>query len=580
MPLDYDTFEDLAEGARAELRRQKPDADPTLFGSWSLAFLNGVSANAAALVRTLRDLERQLFPTTAEGEFLDRWGEYEGLERNPVSSSSGTVNVPGVNGTTLFSGTAFTGSNGVQYTTTSAGQVEVRAQAVQTLARIGNTVTATFAASHDLATGQSVTVTGADQAEYNGTFQIVVTATDQFQYTITTTPVTPATGTISASSTFAIVPVQSVTGGQSTNLSGGAVLNIDTAVVGIDGTALVNFNGVAGGADIETDELYRARILLSRSIQEGVFTADQVKLAALGVAGNTRAFVVTAENTIADVVPSGLTINLVTNPNFDTASDWTLGTGWSFVGGTADVDGSQVAVSDLSQTISEGIVDGGVYVLEYTVLDYAAGTVTPSVGGTAGTARSANGSYVELVTAGSANDDLVFQASVDGDLKLDNVSLRQLNPNTDPQAGVVPAPGQLAVYVLRDNDDNIIPTQPVLDSTKTAVIENGRLPAHTAVEDVFVLAPNPRVVNVELSALSPDTQTMRAAVEAQLAAFFEEEVDFEQDVTVLDLQCAIRETQDLTTGQRIVSFTLSSPTTDVVTAAGEIATLGTVTFNV
>lgn len=580
MPLTYPSFEELSETTRAELRRQRPDLDPNVFGSWVRAFLDSVSAASAAQVRSLRDLERQLFPTTAEGEFLDRWGEYEGLERNPVSGAFGTVNVPGVNGTVLPFNTTFTGSNGIQYATTNAGNVEVRGQAILTLSRIGNTVTATTAEPHNLATGQETTIAGANETEYNGTFSVTVAAPDQFQYVISTTPTTPATGSPTLSSTYAIVNVQASTGGQVTNLSGGSVLTIETAIAGIDGTALVNFNGLAGGADVESDELYRSRILLSRSIQEGVFTADQIKLAALGVPGNTRAFVVTAQSTIADVVPSGLSANLVSNPAFDTADNWTLGTGWSIFGGQADVDGTQVADTDLQQTISGGLVDNKFYVVEYTVLNYSAGNITVVLGGNSGTARSANGTYTELLQAGISNETLIFRGDLDADLKIDNVRVRELNPSTDPLAGVVPAPGQVAIYVLRDNDDNIIPTQPVIDATKEAVIENGRLPAHTAEADVFVLAPSPLVVNVEFAALSPDTQSMRAAIQAQLAAFFEEQVDFQQNVTLLDLQCSIRETQDLTTGQRLVSFTLTDPTGDTVVQDGEIATLGTVTFNV
>jgi hypothetical protein len=43
---------------------------------------------------------------------------------------------------------------------------------------------------------------------------------------------------------------------------------------------------------LESDASYRARILLSRSLLEGVYTPDQVWLAALSVPGNTRVFVV------------------------------------------------------------------------------------------------------------------------------------------------------------------------------------------------------------------------------------------------------------------------------------------------
>lgn len=62
----------------------------------------------------------------------------------------------------------------------------------------GTTVTATVT-SHGYATGQKVTVAGANETAYNGTFRIVSTGTNTFTYTAASTPsATPATGTITA----------------------------------------------------------------------------------------------------------------------------------------------------------------------------------------------------------------------------------------------------------------------------------------------------------------------------------------------------------------------------------------------
>jgi hypothetical protein len=68
---------------------------------------------------------------------------------------------------------------------------------VSLLTRIGATATAT-AIAHGAATGQNVTIRGADQADYNGTFPITVTSIDTFTYLIDATVTTPATGTITA----------------------------------------------------------------------------------------------------------------------------------------------------------------------------------------------------------------------------------------------------------------------------------------------------------------------------------------------------------------------------------------------
>ncbi len=71
-------------------------------------------------------------------------------------------------------------------------------QSVSSITLSTTTATVTTASAHGLTTGQSVTIAGADQAEYNGTFTITVTAASTFTYTVTGTPATPATGTITA----------------------------------------------------------------------------------------------------------------------------------------------------------------------------------------------------------------------------------------------------------------------------------------------------------------------------------------------------------------------------------------------
>lgn len=71
-----------------------------------------------------------------------------------------------------------------------------------TLTRAGAIVTGTLVA-HNLATGDFVTISGADQVEYNGTFTLTGAPTaDTFTYAIAGTPATPATGTINCKVKF------------------------------------------------------------------------------------------------------------------------------------------------------------------------------------------------------------------------------------------------------------------------------------------------------------------------------------------------------------------------------------------
>lgn len=448
MPLNYPTYDDLAAEIRAEFRRQLPSVDPTVFGSWARAFAEGNATLAQSITFLVRDLEKQLFPQTATDEFLDRWGGYEDLERKAESSAFGVASLPGVNGTVIPFGTTFRAGTGVIYQSTLAATIVDISQSVATITRSGSTATVTTPSNHQLATGIEMTMDGADQSEYNIEAIVTVIARNQFTYQVAGTPATPATGTISYSTTLASVNVEAQTTGLSTNLDAGASLALETAITGADDPALVQFDGLTGGASEETDEEYRFRILLSRSVIEGVFTPDQVKLAALSIAGNTRAFVKTPTLSVC------------------------------------------------------------------------------------------------------------------------------------PGGGTAPVPGQTGVFVLRDNDPSIIPSQSILDQTKQAVIEDGALPANTSEVDVFVEAPTLVATDFDFILLNPDTPTMRIAVEDQLKAFFEDTVEFEQDVTEASYLGSIQATQDLQTGSFIVSFELSTPSGDITVSDGEIATLGDVTFSI
>ena len=448
MPLSYPTLEQLIEIARAEFRRQLPDVDPTVFGSWSRGFIDGCGAMAHALGFVVRDLEQEMFPQTATAEYLARWGDYEDLPRNPATGASGFVSLNGTVATVINAGEEFTGSNDAVYSVVAPAAVEIVTLLVSSLTRSGTTATAITPTAHMLATGMEATISGADQAAYNILAPVTVTGENSFTYQVAGSPATPATGTISETSNFASIAVQATTTGPGTNLLAGAILNVN--LPDLESQAFVQFGGLGGGADVESDDDYRDRIIESRSDISGVFTEDQIKIAARRIPGNTRVFV------------------------------------------------------------------------KRPITDIGSGT-----------------------------------------------------PGTPAYS---PAPGQVVVIVVRDDDENIIPTQSVLDQTKESILANGRLTAHTREEDVFVLAPVAQVVDFTFSAINPNTSTMRTAIRNQLIAFFEDTVTFEEDIPAPSYQGAIQNTRDPISGDRLATFTLTTPAVDIVVADGNIPVLGTVSF--
>lgn len=103
--------------------------------------------------------------------------------------SSGVVTDKGtVSGWTNTGPVIFTQLDGISY--------GVSRLSVSSITRNGSTATCTTTSNHKAVTGDSVTISGATETEYNGTFTITVTGATTFTYTVSGTPDAPATGTI------------------------------------------------------------------------------------------------------------------------------------------------------------------------------------------------------------------------------------------------------------------------------------------------------------------------------------------------------------------------------------------------
>lgn len=139
-----------------------------------------------------------------------------------------------------------------------------------------------------------------------------------------------------------------------------------------------------------------------------------------------------------------------------------------------------------------------------------------------------------------------------------------------------PSAGKVTIYFMRDNDDNPIPEASEIDAVFNKIIEIK--PANTSVNSVIVDAPTPVTVNFAFSSISPDTTSMRTAIENSLNQFFSEDTNVNESITEDVYRAVIQNTVDTVTGERLSSFSISSPTGDISITSGEIGVLGTVTF--
>ncbi|NCC41583.1 MAG: hypothetical protein EOM21_19620, partial [Gammaproteobacteria bacterium] len=115
-------------------------------------------------------------------------------------------------------------------------------------------------------------------------------------------------------------------------------------------------------------------------------------------------------------------LEYATNGAFASDTGWTKGAGWSIGSGVATAAG---AISTaLEQTAGKALIAGELYRVSMTVTRDA-GTITPNLGGTAGTGRSSAGTYHENIIAGATQIISFTTSGFTG--TIDNVSVTKVS---------------------------------------------------------------------------------------------------------------------------------------------------------
>ncbi len=115
-----------------------------------------------------------------------------------------------------------------------------------------------------------------------------------------------------------------------------------------------------------------------------------------------------------------------TNGTFDTDANWTKGTGWTIDGSDSNLatcSGSQSGNSDLEQAITA--TNGNTYLVKFTISNHTAGTLIPRVKDGAGTAVSADGTFIQFIVA-SSGSNLQFRADSSFAGNIDDVSVTEV----------------------------------------------------------------------------------------------------------------------------------------------------------
>lgn len=224
---------------------------------------------------------------------LDSWVAISGADQ---SDYNGNFQIT-PDGSDLFiftyqiSGTPVTPATGSPY---AAAPI----RKLTSLTWLADVVTAITQFEHGFVDQQYVFISNTDNASFEGHVLITLVDSLTFTYEIVGDP-----GSITefgiVRSVHAIVNVQSETNGPDTAIDINGTLAIQSpGITGADDIATTP-GGLQGGADEETDDSLRARLLLSRASQAGVFTNDQITLAALLINGNTDVYIQNPDSTDA-----------------------------------------------------------------------------------------------------------------------------------------------------------------------------------------------------------------------------------------------------------------------------------------
>ncbi len=437
---------DVIASLQSYVRSYLPELDPS---TERRSYIGGkVKSLGSALhdwyVALKRYGDNEPFPQTASRPFLfgGWWRDITKLDPNPAAPSRGTVVITGTSGTIIPINSQFSANNQT-YITDRSATIVTQSLRANSLTRSGSTAIFETVEPHHLATGQSLTISGADQVEYNVTAAITVTAADEFTYQISGSPATTATGSPLVSGVWGNADLTATATGPSGNIDAGGTLSSNLSIAGFDSRALVTFGGLGGGTEVETTDSYRARIIEALGTDFGMFSALEIKIVAKTVPGVTRV-------------------------------------------------------------------------------------------------------WVRQATLGATN-------------------------------GV--AEGQVKIAFMRDKDANPFPSAQEVAAVKKVIVDN-IMPAHTAEEDVILMSPDPKVIDITLTSITPDTASMRRSISASLTQFFQEAVDYATDVQLDAIRCAIFDTYDREGQTGLRAMVMTAPAATIAVGLNEMPRLGTITFPV
>ena len=278
------------------LQLQEFGAKPSLKNSWLNALIVGYANRVFDFYFALDQAALECLPDTATPEAvggkLERIAAIWGITRIPGAQAKGSIIATGVVASEIPNTAIYVVGDGGQYTVDTAITITTKSLSVASIVRSATTATLTTTVPHRLATNVKINVTGAVETEYNVTSAaITILDEDTITYQVAGSPSSPATGTILLGFDTAIVDVTSVNFDDAADQVADAGFTLESPLVGVDDVARADTDSVVGGADQETTDALRTRLLDRIQNPVAHFNVADITAKAKTVAGVTRVFV-------------------------------------------------------------------------------------------------------------------------------------------------------------------------------------------------------------------------------------------------------------------------------------------------
>jgi len=275
----------------SDVKAELSNSNPWLRNSLIRAVPVGLGNRVYDYYFQLKETLKQAFPDTATDEYLQLWADLKNLTPLTATPAKGLVSFTGTPASIISAGEVWT-IGSLEYTVDNDVTIVAQVKSIANLNASGTTAVCLFDDDHNLGSGQSITIAGANEAEWNQQWDdIEVTGLKSIQFAVPLGIVSPATGTITASYNNGSGDVICSESGSGTNQDGGTEMSVQTPIAGVDDTAVVQYEGLQGGIDDESTEDYQDRIVERWQNPQTPFNPARIESVIRGINGNTRVWV-------------------------------------------------------------------------------------------------------------------------------------------------------------------------------------------------------------------------------------------------------------------------------------------------